>query len=935
MKRIKKILKILLITLLVILTILIVTPLLFKKQILNKAIQVANESVHARVDFVDLKLSFFKNFPRMTVTLEDLSVINLEPFDGDTLVAFHEFSAAVNVMSLISGDAIEVKSILLDQAHLSGKILEDGTANWDIAPESDEVAEEEVDTTDSGSMGMKIALKKFEIRDMDIFYDDQSAGMKAGIENFNFILSGDLSEDFTSINIQSETEKINFYMDGIRYLKDAILKMAFNIDADLVNSVFTLNENSVVLNAFELQFDGKVAMPDEETIDVDMTFNSPATGFKSLLSMVPAVYMQDFEQVETDGALSFSGDIKGIMKGEQTPSANIQLLVENARFAYPDLPKSAENINIDIKVAYDGVQNDNTVLDVNQFHVELGGNPVDFNMHLITPMSDPQVNAKLKANIDFSSLADVVPMEGVNLKGILDANVELMGSMSMIENEQFEDFQADGSINLQQFELNSPDIPQPVNIKQTILNFSPQFVDLVTFDATIGASDLHLDGKLENFIPYVFEDGTIVGSLSLTSNLLDVNEFLTDEPAEEVEEIEDSTAMSVVEVPGNIDFTMVSKLNKVIYDQLEIDHIDGLIIVRDHKVMLSNLSMDLLQGSMKMSGEYNTQDMTTPMVDLNLDVSQIDIPSAFNAFNTVKQLVPVAENATGNISTQFTFISFLDEQMSPVMNSIVGGGRLMSNSIEINNSKTFEKVGDILKSDKFKVITVQDVDLDFEIREGRIYVEPFDTKIAGYKVTMQGDQGLDQTMNYQMKMAVPRSELGSGAGSALDGLSGLAGDQGVELDFGNELDVAFLVTGTFDDPKVRPQFEQGAGAIKDQVVDQVKERVEKEVEEVKEDVKEEVNRQAEKILADAEKQAEKVRQEAKTAGEKLVEEAEEAGDRLISEAGSNPIKKRLAEESAKKLKSGAEKKAKRLEEEANQRADQVMNNAQEKADGLK
>ena len=931
----KKLLKILLITILVILTILIVTPLLFKKQILNKAIQVANESVNARVDFADLRLSFFKHFPRLTVTLEDLSVINLEPFEGDTLVAFREFSAAVNVMSLIKGDAIEVKSILLDQAHLSGIILEDGIANWDIVPESDEVVEEEPDTTGSGTMDLKIALKKFEIRDMDIFYDDRESGMKAAIENFDFLLSGDLSADHTSINVQSETEKINFYMDGIRYLKDAMLTMVFDVDADLANSVFTLKNNRVVLNAFELKFDGKVAMPDEETIDVDMTFNSPATGFKSLLSMVPAVYMQDFEEVETDGSLSFSGDIKGILKGERTPSANLQLLVKDARFAYPDLPRSAENINIDVEVAYDGVQNDNTVLDVNTFHVDLGGNPVDFNMHLITPMSDPQVNAELMAKIDFSTLADVVPMEGVNLKGILDASVEVMGSMSMIENEQFEAFQANGTINLQQFELSAPDIPQPVHIQKTVLNFSPRFVDLATFDATVGASDFHLDGRLENFIPYIFEDGTVVGSLNLASNLIDVNEFLTGEPSEESVETVDSTEMTVVEVPGNIDFTMKSKLNKIKYDKLDIDHLDGLIIIRDRKVMLSNLSMDLLKGSMKMSGEYNTQDITTPMVDFNLDVNRIDIPSAFDAFNTVKQLVPVAERATGNVSTKFTFTSFLDEHMNPVMNSVVGGGRLMSNNIEINNSKTFERIGDLLKSDQFKVISVRDVDLDFEIREGRIYVEPFDTKIAGNDVTIQGDQGLDQTMNYQMKMAIPRSQLGSGAGSALDGLTGLAGDQGVDLDFGNELDVGFLVTGTFDDPKVRPQFEQGAGAIKDQVVEQAKERVEQEVEKVKEDVREEVNKQAEKILADAEQQAERVRAEAKKAGEALVKEAEEQGDKLVSEAGSNPVKKRLAEESAKKLKSEAEKKAKRLQDEADQKADDIMRKAREEADKLK
>ncbi len=933
----KKILTIILIIILIIIGALIITPMFFKDQLLQKAKEVANTSVNANVDFRDFRLSLFRNFPRLTVSLEGLSVVNREPFEGDTLVAFEEFNATVDLMSIIKGDAIRVRGILLDQPKIAGLILEDGTANWDIAkPSEKEVeVEEEVDTTGSGGMDLKVALKKFEIRSADILYGDRSSGMQASMENFNFLLSGDLSQDFSSLAIRSETERINFVFEGIRYLKDAVLNMVFNVDADLANSVFTLKENSVALNALELRFDGEVAMPDEETISIDMTFNTPSTDFRGLLSMVPAVYIQDFEDVETSGNLSLSGDINGILQGEKTPSANLILLVEDARFSYPDLPKSAENININVEVSYDGVQNDNSTVDVNQFHVELGGNPVDFKMHMITPISDPQVNAQLTANIDFATLVDVVPMEDINLTGKMDAKVDMMGKMSSIENEKYEEFQADGRISLQEFEFNSPDIPKPVMIQQTILNFSPQYIQLASFDAAIGSSDLHLKGDLENFIPYLFSDGTVKGSLDFTSDLLDLNEFLSEEEEVEEVEVEDTIVLNVVEVPENIDFTLTSFLKKVKYDKLDIDNIAGLIQIRDQKVMLTNLSMNILEGSMIMSGEYNTQDIKSPMADFDLDINSIDIPSAFAAFNTVQRLAPVAEIAKGNVSSKMEITTFLDEHMNPVLNTLVGGGKLMSNNVEISDSKTLQKIGDLLKTDKYDVIRVNNFALDFEIRNGRVYIEPFKFDLGKSKVTLEGDQGIDQTMNYQMKMNIPKSELGAAGESAMEGLNALASEQGLSLDFGDELDVGFHVTGTFKDPKVRPVFEQGVRKISEQVKEEVTEKVKEEVEKVKEEVKEEVNKEAERILREAEEQAEKIKEEAHQAGEELIRLAEEEGQKRIEDAGNNPIKKIAAEEYAKRLKKEAEEKAKKLEEEANEKADNIMQKANEEAGRLK
>jgi hypothetical protein len=932
----KKILRILLILVLVILAALVLTPLLFKKQLLNKAKEVANTSVNARIDFTDLKLSFFKDFPHLTASLYDVSVVGLEPFEGDTLVAFDQFSATVNLMSLIKKEAIQVRGILLDRPRISAIVLEDGRANWDIAKETGTAEEEEADTTGSGTMDLKAELKKFEIRNAKVSYDDRSSAMKASLAGFNLLLSGDLGLEHTTLELSSRTESVNLYIEGVRLIRNAVLAILMNVDADLVNSVFTLRDNSFAVNDLVLLLEGMVSMPPDEDMSVDLSFATRETSFKSLLSMVPAIYMKDFETVETDGELSLTGTVKGKLTEEHTPSADVSLKVRDARFRYPDLPKSAENIGIDLDVHYDGVQNDNSRLDVNSFHVELGENPVDLEMHVITPVSDPQVNANLTASIDFATLSDVIPMEDVSLTGKLDANLDLMGRMSSLENEKYQEFKADGTLRLSGFELNSPDIPRPVFINSTLMKFSPQVVELSEFDARIGSSDVRLNGRLENYLPYIFdEEGILSGKLDLNSDLIDLNELLTDSGEETVDETEDSVVLSVVEIPANVDFVFQSNIKKIKYDKLDIDNLYGLITVRDQRVILKNLNLDVLQGSVVLSGEYNTKDIKSPMVDLSLDVRKIDIPDAFKAFVTVQKLAPIAERTSGKVSTRLEFTSFLDSTMMPVMNSIVGKGNLASEIIQIDNSKTFEQIGDILKTDKYKVITLEDLDIEYSIRNGRIYIQPYKTKIFNSELIMKGDQGIDRTMNYEMQMKIPRSELGSTAQSAISELSSIAAGQGIKLNPGETIDVKFMVTGTFDDPKVRPMFEEGARKMTQEVREQVQQVVEQKVEEVKQEAKEEINKEAEKIMADAREQAERVKYEAELAGQELIKAAEEEGQKRIKEAGTNPIKKVAAETYASTLKSEAEKKAKQLEDEAGIKADNIIKAAQEQADKLK
>ncbi|MCL1815565.1 MAG: AsmA family protein [Treponema sp.] len=907
---------------------LLITPFLFKNQIMELAKTELNKMLMARVDFKDLKLSFIRNFPSAYVALDGLEVTGVDDFEDELLVAFDRFSVTVDIMSVIRMKNIEVKSILLDRARLNGHILEDGRANWDIVKPGEEKKEVVTEKKEAAPAAFKVALKKFEIRDMHITFRDEVNNMIAEVQSLNYILRGDMTQDNADLNMELGIEGIDFWMGGIRLANKAGVGFISEIAADLKNMFFLIKDNRFNLNDIVLKFDGSVGLQ-EDDINVDITFATERTDFKSLLSLVPAIYMNDFEDVRTAGSLALNGEIKGPYNEKTMPSANVELVVDNAMFSYPALPKSVNNINIDVKAHYDGEVFDRTTLDVDKINFEMAGNPFYAELHVKTPESDMQVSARFAGKIDFNSVAAIVPLDDITLNGLLDCDITLSGRMSMIENERYEDFYAEGNLKINGFNFVSSDFPQGVKITSTQLHFTPRKVDLTNFDAIIGRSDIAMNGSLENFIPFIFKNDTIRGTLALRSNTIDLNEFMGGEPKETDTVQADAAPLSVIEVPKNIDFAMTVNIGNILFDKLDISNTTGAILVKDGRLIMQNLGMNLLEGSMTLNGEYNTQNIALPFVDFDMNIRQFDISSAISSFSMIEKILTEPQNYTGKVSASLVLNSVLDEHLSPVLDKVNSKGRLQTQNLEIHNSKLFGTMADLLKNESWRSPAPGNINIGFEIKDGRVWIQdPIVMNMPPAKVELIGDIGLDTTLNYRMDAIVPTSAVGSNATNILGNIPG-----GSTL---KEIKVAGLIRGTVKDPDIRLSVADMAGNIVGAVRDQVTETVTQKVEEVRTQVNEEINRQIDAIMAEAQKQADNIRSTAKQAADRVRKEANAAADKLASDtAEKSAIEKRLAQAAADSLRSEGESNAKKLEQEGENQAQAAMTAAQKKADELK
>jgi uncharacterized protein involved in outer membrane biogenesis len=889
----KKILKFSGIFLLVLFIVALILPFLFKNKIIAKVKEEANKSLNAKLDFTNLDISFIRSFPNCSVELEGLSLIGMAEFKSDTLIAAKSLGITTDILSIIGGNEIGIKSIFIDQARIHLKVLKDGKANWDITKPSNTP-----ETPSSEPSTFKAKLQHYSINSSRIWYEDQSMNFSTIVDGLNHEGSGDFTADNTKLETQTTIDSLDVNYGGVAYLKRANIDYKADFDLDLKNSIYAFKENELRVNNLALKFAGSVKMPAND-ITLDITYEALKNEVKNFISIVPGAFTKDFENVKSSGKLAFNGFVKGVYNEKCIPGFGFNLQIENGSIQYPGLPRAISNIQVITSITCPGVDADKTQINVSRLHVDLGQFPIDARILVSSPVSDPNIDASVKGRVDLSTLKDLMPLEaGTRMNGIASADVTMKGRMSSIDKGQYEQFAASGTAGLERFQYASKDLPQDVMISKAALTFNPKSAELSQFDMTIGKSDVHASGSLENYIAYVMSNQAIKGNLNLSSRFLDSNPFMTTEAStSNSSSSQPADVAGYIRVPSNIDFTIKANIQTLLYDNMRLEQVNGTMLVRNEEVKLEGLKMNTLGGSITLAGLYETRSETGPAVAFQLDMNALNVKETAKTFSTVKQLAPIAEHTSGTVSVSgFNFSCKADKAFNPDLKTVNGSGTLKTSMLEIEGFEMIKKIAGALKMDKLKKWKMEPFQASFTIEKGNVTVKPFKTKVGNYTAEIGGQNGLDKSINYAIHLEIPRAEFGGDANAVLNGLLSKANAQGVKAELGDVIPVAIKVTGTFADPKVSTDIRNQANNAMNDLKKQAEQRLKEEAERQKKELQDKANAEKERLKKEAENRINQEKDKLKSEAEKAKSEAERRAKEEVEKA-----KKKAADEAKKGL----------------------------------
>lgn len=761
-RTVKKTMKIAGITLGVILLLLLILPFAFQGKLAKLVKEEGNKMLNAQFDFRTLNISLLRNFPSASVSLEDFWLKGTGPFENDTLIQAGELTAAVNLFSLFGDGGYDISRIIVKDTRVHAIVLEDGRPNWDVMKPSPDAETPEDETAQET---FRIKLQKLSVDNLSVVYDDRQGGIFADLSRLEADCSGDFGSDRTVVDLKMETPSLTCRTGGIPLLNKVSLEADMDVDADLAGGKFTLRENMLRLNAIQLNLDGWLAQT-KQGMDMDLRLNTNEVGFKELLSLIPAIYAKDFQDLKTDGKVTLNAFARGSMEGNtKVPQFEVNLDVKDAMFRYPSLPAGVEKINISALIRNAGGPLDATEISVAPFDFVLAGNPFSLNATVKTPVSDPDFHLTARGKLDLGKVKEVYPLDDMQLNGLVQADLELGGRLSMVEKEQFEQMQAKGSLRLNQMKLVLKDMP-PVDIQQSVFTFSPRYLQLSETTVNIGKNDLTLDSRFENYLGYALKGSTLKGTLNVSSNHLNLNDFMSADTTAAVAEVPaDTAAMGVIRVPENIDFQMQAAFRELLFDKMTLTDGKGTLLVRNGTVDMRNLSFNTMGGSVTMNGAYAAPQKKQPELNAAFDMRNISFAQAYQDLGLVQQLAPIFAGLKGNFSGNLQIDTPLDATMSPVMSAVQGKGALSTKDLSLSGVKFIDQVADIVKKPSLKEIKVKDLNIDFEIKDGRVTTKPFDLKLGDYNMNLSGSTGLDQTIDYTGKITMPAGGIASKLGT--------------------------------------------------------------------------------------------------------------------------------------------------------------------------
>jgi hypothetical protein len=457
-------------------------------------------------------------------------------------------------------------------------------------------------------------------------------------------------------------------------------------------------------------------------------------------------------------------------------------------------------------------------------------------------------------------------------------------------------------------------------------HFTPNRFELDNFKTQIGNSDIAGSGTLTGVFDWLFDDKMLGGTVNLTSNLMDVNQFMTETPKPvSSDKTVVNTPTEPFQIPKNMDVTVNAKMGRVLYTNMDMKNLSGQLAVKNQAVTFENVSANTLGGQVNLKGGYDTKDVAKPMFKMAMDMKSMDFQQSFNTFNTFQKFAPIGQYLKGKFNTTLNLEGELGKDMSPNLNTLNLSGFLQTLTGILSGIKPLEEIGKKLNISELQNLDIKETKNWIEIKNGTFSLREFEKIVSkDISLKMAGTHSLTNEMAYTVKARVPRKRLesnaaGQAAGAALGSLISEAAKYGVNIKNSEFVNVQFTITGSALAPKVAMKVLGGDGetsikdvatgavnAAVDKAKDSITTRANEKLDEAKAKAKQAADRALDSLnrvaTAKANEAKDKAIEEAKKrAGDELGKKAGSAADSLLKKAGANEKVKNEADKLKDKL----------------------------------
>ncbi|QBZ97476.1 AsmA family protein [Flavobacterium sangjuense] len=536
-----------------------------------------------------------------------------------------------------------------------------------------------------------------------------------------------------------------------------------------------------------LNFDAKLPSLDTEQLQVNLDsifFNVDKDYFKAIVKTVGvskpkiAARIQSkidlakmnkafgLQNMDLRGALNMDIKSNGVYdkKHNKIPVTNGKIALKNGYVKTIYYPNPIKNINLLATILDTEGSTKDLKINITPASFEFEGKPIFVNAKLKN-FDNINYDIKAKGELDLAKIYKVFSRKGLDLEGYVNADVSFKGSQNDAMKGNYKNLHNSGTLKLRNIKTTSEYLPKPFIIKEGTFVFNQDKMNFNDFVANYGQSDFRMNGYLQNVIDFVLTDKAILkGNFALQSSFINCDEFMSastnqtafpDVLKANTQGPTMPTETGVIVIPNNFDLQFHAVADKVNFQDLILEKINGNMLINQGKLILKNNSFNVVGCNVKMDIVYGSETPNRANFDFKILAKDFDVKRAYKEVKLFREMASAAENAEGIISLDYKVAGKLDGNMQPIYPSLVGGGTLSVKKVKMKGFKMFGAVSRKTGKDAMKNPDLSQVDIKTKIKNNIINIERFKFKVAGFRPRIEGQTSFDGNLNIKMRLGLP------------------------------------------------------------------------------------------------------------------------------------------------------------------------------------
>lgn len=778
MKLLKKILISVMILLVTLFISLLVVANFYEDKVKALAIQVLEKNLDCDIYIEnierDVRLDVYRNFPKASLGFHHIYTFGKSEGKQDTLLSLEKIDVLFNVMNLFEDD-ITINEIHFENGSLF--IKEDGkNSNYHVW-RSDTASTKMVD----------FEVEEFIVKGVDFKYYDVATKKQTStyVEDAEFTL--EVLEKSTKIKSSGKFSDVNLHA----FNKDIRpLNLYVNSNLELDSTGIQIKESNVAINGMNVSVNGHWG---EESGDLSYLVND--LNYQKL----KWIYRFDKETQESidqlSGKLKSKGRVKlksGVISIEnefssagtnyQTDSLSLQDLSFQGRFKMPNLNKTNESR-----------------LDIKDLQGSYKGVPVSLNLSL---SNSSWLVVKGSSKGDLSQLKEVLEdAEIAEMSGDYQMDFEYKSGLSYVSENVFNKLSVSG--NISNASLRQNDSPYLLSNFSGEFNLKKGRINISDFKGMVNQSDVLLNGAIHN----LFNDQMVSLKADLKSKHLRLEDFM----------IDDGKGSSEVYIPEQMQFKFTTHFDKMTYTSFEGTNVSGSLSYRGKQLFFFPLTMNTADGKMVLRGKLDARNDGRIDFKSNTTLENINLQKLFASLNNFGQTYVTDKHIRGIAKAEIeTHIPF-DTHMNPQIEKVYLLGEIEVNQGELIDNEIMLDLSDFIEISELKHIKFSKLKNSIKVENQRIYIPEMDISSNAMNVTLSGEQGFDEAIDYHF--VVKLNEV----------LSKRAIKKKENSEFGevendqSSIRLFIKMTGTLDDPKIKYDRKNMMNTLKKDLLNEGKE----------------------------------------------------------------------------------------------------------------